>query len=244
MKKSMLIIIIGTIFICNLGVSAKEVVGEIVAVNQDQDIVLIKDSSAKVTEYKLSVNTKIYLNDNKVTLNALRPITTDAFQYAKIRVADLNQVESIHSYYKVINVKIRDITKDTIVLENLNSKEILESKINQGVEFIRNNFVIKAANLMKGDSGIAILGVDNKLKKVILYHYEISGIIASVDCDKRIVKINIGTRLKPILKNYLLQKNSKIISARGVVEIKKLVDYNWIKLEENKGINRIIVRKI
>lgn len=245
MKKAILILIILlNVLILNEHVEAKEITGQVIAVNAKQDTILLKCNDNSVKEYKVKLNADISLNNREVSLLALRPITPDTFQYAKVNLDSSEEILSIASFYSVVDIKVKKINEDSITLQNLDTDKEITYSLDSNIELLRNNFAANLSELRVGDKGIAIFGVGNKLNKLVLYHYEVSGMLADIDYQNCSITINLGTRLKPSLKTYTLSKATKIITTAGETRLDSLKDYNWIKLEVDQDIKTIVARKL
>jgi len=245
MKRAILILmILLNVLILNNDVEAKEITGEIIAVNAKQDTVLLKCTDNSIKEYKVKLNAELSLNNRKVSLLALRPITPDTFQYAKVDLDNSKEIVAIASFYSVVDIKVKEINKGSIILQNLNTDEEVTYALDSEVELIRNNFKADLSELRVGDKGIAIFGVENRLNKLVLYHYEVSGMLTDIDYQSRSITVNIGTRLKPSFKTYTLNKATKIITTAGEIDLDSLMEYSWIKLEIGQDVRTVVARSI
>lgn len=245
MKKAILtLIILLNVLVLNNHVEAKEITGQIISVNAKQDTILLKGNDNSIKEYRVRLNAEVSLNNREVSLVALRPITPDTFQYAKVDLDSSEQVVAIASFYRVIDIKVKEVNEESIILQNLNTGEELIYSLDSKIELIRNNFADDLSALRVGDKGIAIFGVENKLNKLVLYHYEVSGMLTDIDYKSRRITVNLGTRLKPSLKTYTLNETTKIITAAGEIELESLGEYSWIQLEIGQNIKTIVARSI
>ncbi|WP_018248222.1 hypothetical protein [Orenia marismortui] len=243
MKKFIIVLIIFSCILINNVVWAKEISGEIIAVNASQDTLLFK-SDQGIEEYIIDIATKIYLNNQEVSLSALKPVTNNNFQYAKITLNEGGGIESINSFYKAINIKVKSIKGNKVRLEELNTGHEITYNIDRDVKLVRNNYSTGVSDVRVGDKGIAILGIGYKLNKLVLYHYDISGILVRVNSKENKIILNVGSRLNPDLKKYVLKAETPIFAYNKRINLKRLNCYNWIKLKVNKGVKEVIARKI
>ncbi len=244
MKKTIFFLTILFIFLFSSTVLAGEIEGEILAVNADENLILFKSNNKEVQEYQVALNAKIHLNQKEAYLGALRPITSDSFQFAKVNVDKNGVITKISSFYQIVKVKVVKVSKEKIRFKYLDNKGEINFSKNKDVEVIRNNFSANLNDLKVGDEGSAILGVEGKLARLVVYHYEISGLLKEVDQVNDRIIINVGSRLKPILKTYSVDEGTEVVSGKEQIRIEDLINYNWVKLEVDNSINRIVVKKI
>ncbi|MCK8828440.1 hypothetical protein MWH25_11950 [Natroniella acetigena] len=224
-------------------VSATEMItGEIVAVNSEQSSILLR-SEAGIEEYQVQLNSSIKLNGNQVSLAALRPIMPDVFQQARLKLAD-DRVEEITAAYKAIPAQIKRVEDEYLVIKNLNTREEIEYQLDQQVELLRNNHQVELQDIQAGDSGLVVLGLEDKLQKVIIHNYEISGIVTGLDSDNKRVEVNVGTRLEPETRTYQLGSDTMIVKQEEAVGFEELDTAHWVKLEFKQGVKQINIKHL
>ncbi|AGB42360.1 hypothetical protein Halha_2486 [Halobacteroides halobius DSM 5150] len=245
MKKTITLVMIGLILLISVSsVRAKSVRrGDIVAVNVSQGTILLKNNK-QIQEYNLALNAIIKLNGKDVNLSALKPINSTSFQEAKIKLNQQGKIEVINSFYQVIPIIVERIRVNLIIVKNLNTKIKRVFNLNKDFKLIRNNFLTDQSNIRVGDQGIAILGINNQLKKLVVQHYQTSGIITDINYQKKEITVNVGTRLKPQLKSFSITKRSKLKRGKRLIKFKQLVVNSWIKIEGKKQVKLAIMRKI
>ncbi|KXS45726.1 MAG: hypothetical protein AWU54_203 [Candidatus Frackibacter sp. T328-2] len=155
------------------GQGGEVIQGEIVAVNVQQGIFLLKSEDV-LKEYQINIDTRILRNGALTSLNSLRPVTVQDFQPALIRLNKEGEVTEIRVEYEVLPVEIKEVnqTQARIRLLLLNSNNLLEVSYNPKVDLVRNSQRVMLASLKSGDQGLVVLGLNNQVEKVQVRHYE------------------------------------------------------------------------
>ena len=222
---------------------AQEVTGKIVAVNESEETILLKQGQ-QAQEYKLNFNAQIKLNQKEVTLSALRPIDYKSFCEARLQLNEMNQVTTINAVYKAIEVIVLKVKKDEIVVKKLNTGLTRNFKLTDRVKIHRNNLAVSAEGISKGDKGLVILGLNHQLQKIMVYNYQIYGVLKETNPQTREIVINTGTRLNPQYQTLKLPQQFKIKFNQQEIELEELTANMWVKVEIDNTIQKIVVRKI
>jgi hypothetical protein len=170
-KITLVIIILSLLTTVGLAEANSKLVGKIVAVNSVKDSLLLK-TKGEIREYKTALHADIKLNGREVSLSALQPINDSNFQQARIEVNYKGEVEKVNSFYQTSPIKVKKATSNSIVVENLNTKEVNEYSVNTKVELVRNNYSIGLDKLKEGDQGLLILGIKGRPQKIVISNYE------------------------------------------------------------------------
>ncbi|MFO7819759.1 MAG: hypothetical protein R6V17_05915, partial [Halanaerobacter sp.] len=182
---------------------AQEIRGKITAVNESQETILLKERG-EINEYRLSFDTVIKLNQKEVDLTALRPIDYQSFCEAKVELNQAGRVTVINAVYKTLEVIVTEVNKNSLEVNRVETKGRRTFKINDRVEMMRNNLPVDLNDISPGDRGLIILGLNNRLQKVILHHYQSYGFLKEINPAQREIVLNIGTRLNPAYKTLSL----------------------------------------
>jgi len=155
------------------GQGGKVIQGEIVAVNVQQGIFLLKSDDV-LKEYQVNIDTRILRNGALTSLNSLRPVTVQDFQPALIRLNKEGEVTEVRVEYEVLPVEIKEVNpaQERIKLLLLNSNNLLEFSYNPKIDLVRNSQRAMLASLKSGDQGLVVLGLNNQIEKVQVRHYE------------------------------------------------------------------------
>ncbi|GAB6099511.1 hypothetical protein JCM16358_13900 [Halanaerocella petrolearia] len=245
MKKYITFVIVLMLMLTTV-VSAKgdlERIGEIVAVNTNQDTILLK-SREEMTEYKLALNATIQLNNRDVSLKALRPIKGDNFQQARIELNKEGKIETIDSFYRSISIIVEEVNKQVIIFKNLNTGQKIVYDLKSNLDIIRNNYSASLTDIRVGDQGVVVLGINNQLQKLVLHHYQDKGVIKEIDKQEKEITVNIGTRSEPQLKTFQIQDGTNLINNQQKIKFKDLAVNQWVKLEVDKQVKLAVVRNI
>ncbi len=239
----LLLMMISLIIIGESVEAKRSIIGDIVSVNSNQDSILLRRDEV-IKEYKVNIDTEIYLNNRSVSIKALRPIKPDAFQQAEVVLDKEGNLEKISSYYKVFSVKVENIKGREVIVKNLNTDQKMIYSISDNVKVMRNNQNVSLKDLKEGDQGLIVLGVNNRLIKLIVHHYQIKGLVKEIDYQKKEMVVNIGSRLNPKLKRVNLKDNTKIFKLSKRIEVKGLAINDWVKLELDDGVKTVVSRSI
>ena len=222
---------------------AQELTGKIVAVNESEETILLKQGQ-QAQEYKLNFNAQIKLNQKEVTLSALRPIDYKSFCEARLQLNEMNQVTTINAVYKAIEVIVLKVKKDEIVVKKLNTGLTRNFELTDRVKIHRNNLAVSAEGISKGDKGLVVLGLNHQLQKIMVYNYQIYGVLKETNPQTREIVINTGTRLNPQYQTLKLPQQFKIKFNQQEIELEELTANMWVKVEIDNTIQKIVVRKI
>ncbi|MCK8816418.1 hypothetical protein MWH28_03435 [Natroniella sulfidigena] len=220
----------------------EKITGEIVAVNDEQNTILFK-SETGVEEYQVQLNSSIKLNGKQVSLPALKPIMPEVFQQAKVELVN-EQINKITAAYKALPVQIKRIERDHLVVKDLNTREEIEYQLGEQVELLRNNHQVELEEIQDGDSGLIVLGLEDRLQKIIIYNYEVNGVVTDLDTENKRIKVNVGSRLDPKTRGYQVGPDTLLLKEEEEIDFEELtVDY-WVSLELNQGVKQVNIKQI
>ncbi|MBM7622876.1 hypothetical protein [Sporohalobacter salinus] len=171
------LIIIIVLFQVNIVAGAQRILkGEIVAVNSQQGAFLFK-SNGDLKQYQINLHTKLFQNNSQVKLKSLRPITEEDFQPAVIKFNNQGKLVEVRAEYDASPIEIKSINKDEAKLKVkiLNSERILNINYHKGINLVRNGKKVKIDQLQSGDQGLIILGLEDRIRKIKVKHYQYKG---------------------------------------------------------------------
>lgn len=171
-----LIIIIFVFQVSNVGNAQKRLTGDIVAVNSQQETFLFK-SNGELKQYQTNLHTKLFLNDSQVDLKALRPITEEDFQPAIIKFNNQGKLIEVRAEYNALPIKIKSIDRDeaNLKVKVLNSKRVLNVTCQESTDLVRNGKQVVIDELQPKDQGLIILGLEDRIRKIKVKHYQYRG---------------------------------------------------------------------
>ena len=241
-KLFLLITLVSLLLISGV-IEAKEIKGQVVAINAAKESLLLKTKQG-VIEYKLSFDPQISLNNKSVSLSALRPIDYKSFCEAKLKLNPNNRIINIEAAYKAIEVVVTKLKKKNLIVKKLATGIVRQFKIAEDIEISRNNLKVAAKELVPGDKGLIILGLNNKIKKVIIHNYQVYGFLKEINTHNREIIVNTGSRQKPSYNTFNIPKEATIKLSQQKVAFNWLKSDFWVKLEFSRGLKNIIVKKI
>jgi hypothetical protein len=222
---------------------AKEVQGQIVAVNETEEVLLLKNDTG-VKQYQLSFDATIRLNNEQVDLRALRPMDYKSFCEAELKVNQSGVVTDLQAAYRAIKATIVNISDDTLLVRKTTTGAEREFEFNQGVAITRNNLQVDLDDLSAGDRGLIILGLNDQIQKIVMHNYQVYGFLKEVKHQNRTILVNTASRLQPEYKKFTLSQNTQIEFKQQEIKLKDLTANMWLKLEVEQGIKKVVAKKI
>ena len=241
--KVVILVTLVSLFLSSNFILAAEVSGKIVAINENEETILLKEQQG-VKEYKLGFNAQIRLNEKIVKLAALRPIDYKSFCEAQLQLNQVGEITAVNAAYRALEIVVLQVEKEHIIVKKLDTGLTRNFKVTEKVKMKRNNLKVNSEDIRRGDKGLVILGLDNQLQKIILYNYEVYGILKDSNPHTREVVLNTGTRLEPKYKTLKLPLQTKIRFKEHFIKFKELTANMWVKVEIDKSIQQVVVRKI
>lgn len=246
MKKSQTIILVTlvSLFLCSGVTAAQEVVGKIVAVNEAQETILLKNKKQQINEYRLSFDTDIKLNKKDVELTALKPIDYKSFCEARVELNQDHEVVAINAAYRAVEVVVTGVENNNLVVKKINTGLTRKFALTDKVKMMRNNVLVNAKEIGAGDKGLVVLGLNNQLQKLIVFNYQVYGILKKSNAATREIVLNVGTRLNPCYQTFNLPTQVKIKYNQKLIDFNQLSSDMWVKVEIDGSVREIVVRKI
>lgn len=151
--------------------AAQEKEGKIVALNSHPRTILLKQED-QVKEYRLAQGVEIKRNGQKDDFSSLRPKNSKHFYKVRIEINKAKKVEKIKAFYQQKEIKIKGVTSEQIVVEDLSTKRLYSYELTEEVSLIANNNPITIKDLKTGARGKAFFGQKGELLKISSNHYQ------------------------------------------------------------------------